>query len=115
MGPKNNKKKTKFVVSGEDVQMISQKSMNTSELNDSTAGQQKNTDSFIFTGKMSEIQKTEGDDANLSRISGQNSGRNQYEEEKEGFFSSRSDNSEKNQMILTQLQIEDASRIDELA
>lgn len=119
MPPKKNKKKTKFVVSGDEVLNMSGigKSF-TADLNESGTGgkgQLKESDSFIFTGAESEIQRitTEGDDINSSRLSGLNSGReggqDGEEEKNDGGFSSRSETSPGKEMILTQLQKETAT------
>jgi len=81
MGPKKNKKKTKFVVSGEEVLNVSGVGRQiTKDLNESGSvnkDQAKESDSFIFAGNESEIQpvNTEGDDNNSSRMSGLNSAR----------------------------------------
>ena len=59
MGPKKNKKKTKFVVTGEEVLNVSGLGKQiTKDLNESGSvnkDQAKESDSFIFTGNESEI------------------------------------------------------------
>ncbi len=83
MGPKKGKKnnKTKYIVTNEEVLNMSGvgKSLN-ADLNESGTGgnnQQKDGDSFIFTGAESEIQPvtTDGNDNNSSHLSGFNSAR----------------------------------------
>lgn len=123
MPPKKNKKGnnkgTKFVISGEEVLNASDVGKaNTSNLNESgiSAGKElKKSDSFIFTGTESEIQRvtTEGDDNNSSKISGLNSaregGQDGEEEKNDGDSSSRSESSPGKEMILSQLQKETAT------
>ena len=114
MAPKKNKKgkQTKYLITPSEVLNISGvgKAI-VAEMNKSgiSAGKQlKESDSFVFAGTESEIQRvtTEGDDFNSSKLSGLNSGREGaqgFEEEKEdGGFSSRSESSpDKEMMILS--------------
>lgn len=117
--PPKGKKRTKYVVSGNEVLNVSGvgKAI-TVDLNESgiSGGKQlKQSDSFIFTGTESEIQRvtTEGDDNNSSKLSGLNSGReggqDGEEEKNDGGFSSRSESSPDKEMILSQLQKETAN------
>ena len=108
---KGNSKGTKFVITGEEVLNASDvgKAI-TANLNESgiSAGKElKKSDSFIFTGTESEIQRvtTEGDDNNSSKISGLNSaregGQDGEEEKNDGDSSSRSETSPGKEMILS--------------
>jgi hypothetical protein len=117
MPPKNKGGKkgkvTKFIVTNDDVLNVSgvgkaiTKNLNESGL--SASKQLKESDSFIFTGTDSEIQRvtTEGDDNNSSKISGLNSaregGQDNEEEKNDGDLSSRSESSPEKEMILSQL------------
>jgi hypothetical protein len=123
MPPKNkkkgNNKGTKFVVTGEEVLNVSGVGKaitnNLNESGMSASKKLKETDSFIFTGTESEIQRvtTEGDDNNSSKLSGLNSaregGQDGEEEKNDGDLSSRSESSPEKEMILSQLQKETAS------
>jgi hypothetical protein len=123
MAPKNkkkgNNKGTKFVVTGDEVLNVSGVGKaitnNLNESGMSASKQLKESDSFIFTGTDSEIQRvtTEGDDNNSSKISGLNSaregGQDNEEEKNDGDLSSRSESSPEKEMILSQLQKETAN------
>ena len=113
MAPKKNKKgkQTKYLITPSEVLNMSGvgkaivAEMNKSGI--SASKQLKESDSFVFAGTESEIQRvtTEGDDFNSSKLSGLNSGREgaqEGEEEKEdGGFSSRSESSPDKEMILS--------------